>query len=92
MLDIRSEPVGWLEFHLNVSKCASLHTEYRKRNTILPTTIKIQVELMQPLKESDSYLHLGTPTSHWVRQMLKETIRGIVQEVNKLYFSLLASC
>ncbi|KYO19161.1 hypothetical protein Y1Q_0006517 [Alligator mississippiensis] len=76
MLDISSEEVEWMRLCFNASNCAFLHVNCRKKSTGLDSTVTIQGKQTKCLRDSKSYLHLRMPTSHWVKQMLEETIHG----------------
>ncbi|KYO36974.1 hypothetical protein Y1Q_0000853 [Alligator mississippiensis] len=82
MLDFSSEAAKWMG--LRVSNCAFLHVDCRKNSTVLDSTVTNQDKQMRCLRDGKSDLYLGMPTDHWAKQIPKEAICGIMQDVHKL--------
>ncbi|CAM4606818.1 unnamed protein product [Lepidochelys olivacea] len=90
MLDATSRAADWMGLRFNAKKCASLHIDGSKRDSVQATEFQIQGEPVIPLAEGQAYRHLGTPTGFRVRQTPEDTIQEILQDAAKTDTSLLA--
>ncbi|KAG6922975.1 hypothetical protein G0U57_000316, partial [Chelydra serpentina] len=90
MLDTIGRAADWTGLRFNAKKCASLHVDGSKRDSVLTTEFLVQGESVVPLAEGQAYQHLGTPTGFRVRQTPEDTIREILQDAAKIDASLLA--
>ncbi|CAM4585880.1 unnamed protein product [Lepidochelys kempii] len=90
MLDATSRVADWMGLRFNAKKCASLHIDGSKRDSVQGTEFQIQGEPVIPLAEGQAYRHLGTPTGFRVRQTPEDTIQEILQDTAKIDTSLLA--
>ncbi|CAM5164584.1 unnamed protein product [Natator depressus] len=78
MLDATSQAADWMRLRFNAKKCASLHIDGSKRDSVQMTGFQIQGEPVIPLAEGQAYRHLGTPTGFRVQQTPEETIQEIL--------------
>ncbi|CAM4612820.1 unnamed protein product [Caretta caretta] len=90
MLDATSRVADWMGLRFNAKKCASLHTDGSKRDSVQATEFQIQGEPIIPLAEGQAYRQLGTPMGFRVRQTPEDTIQEILQDAAKIDTSLLA--
>ncbi|XP_074974093.1 ubiquitin-conjugating enzyme E2 E3 isoform X1 [Caretta caretta] len=90
MLDATTRAADWMGLRFNAKKCAALHIDGSKRDSVQTTGFQIQGEPVIPLAEGQAYQHLGTPTGFRVRQTPKDTIQEILQDAAKIDASLLA--
>ncbi|CAM5143307.1 unnamed protein product [Natator depressus] len=90
MLDATSRAADWMGSHFNTKKCASLHIDGSKRDSVQTTGFQIQGEPIIPLAEGQVYRHLGMPTGFRIRQTPEDTIQEILQNAAKIDTSLLA--
>ncbi|KAH1183272.1 hypothetical protein KIL84_004764 [Mauremys mutica] len=90
MLDATSQATDWMGLYFNAKKCATLHIDGSKRDSIQTTGFQIQGEPVIPLAEGQAYQRLGTPTGFRFRQTPEDTIQEIWQDAAKIDASLLA--
>ncbi|XP_043376100.1 grpE protein homolog 2, mitochondrial isoform X1 [Dermochelys coriacea] len=90
ILDATSRAADWMGLRFNAKKCASLHIDVSKRDSVQATWFQIQGEPIIPLAEGQAYRHLGTPTGFCVRQTPEDTIQEILLDATKIDASLLA--
>ncbi|XP_030422642.1 uncharacterized protein LOC115653440 isoform X2 [Gopherus evgoodei] len=90
MLNIIGRVADWTGLCFNAKKCASLHADRSRTDSVLTTEFLIQGESVIPLVEGQAYQHLGTPTGFRVQQTPEDTIQEILQDTAKIDASLLA--
>ncbi|XP_030406028.1 uncharacterized protein LOC115645479 [Gopherus evgoodei] len=90
MLNTIGRVAEWTGLRFNAKKCASLHVNCSKKNSVQATDFLIQGESVVPLAEGQAYQHLGTPTGFRVRQTPEDTIQEILQDASRIDVSLLA--
>ncbi|CAM5097670.1 unnamed protein product [Natator depressus] len=90
MLDATSQTANWMGLRFNAKKCATLHIDGSKRDSVQMTGFQIQGEPVIPLAEGQPYQHLRTPTGFHVRQTPEDTIQEILQDATKIDSFLLA--
>ncbi|XP_073169530.1 signal peptide peptidase-like 3 isoform X3 [Lepidochelys kempii] len=90
MLDAGSRAADWMGLRFNAKKCAPLHINGSKRDSVQTTGFQIQGEPVIPLAEGQAYRHLGMQMGFHVRQTPEDTIQEILQDAAKIDASLLA--
>ncbi|CAM5173819.1 unnamed protein product [Natator depressus] len=90
MLHATSRAVDWMGLRFNAKKCASLHINGSKRDSVQTTGFQIQGEPVIHLAEGQAYRHLGMPTGFRVCQTPEDTIQEILQDAATIDASLLA--
>ncbi|XP_067415044.1 uncharacterized protein T26G10.4-like [Emydura macquarii macquarii] len=89
MLDATSQAANWMGLCFNANKCAYLHNNGSRRDSVQATSFHIQGEPMISLEEGEAYQQLGKPTGFCIWQTLEDTIKEILQDATKIETSLL---
>ncbi|XP_011883906.1 PREDICTED: uncharacterized protein LOC105571048, partial [Vollenhovia emeryi] len=76
-------------FRFNPAKCATLHIGAGRAGRVLPTRFVLQGQTVPCLAEGEPYRHLGVPTGFSVDQTPYSTIRGLLEDLQKVNRSLL---
>ncbi|XP_074814531.1 uncharacterized protein T26G10.4-like isoform X2 [Natator depressus] len=90
MLDITNQAANWIGLRFNARKCASLHIDGSRRDSVQEKPFQIQGEPMIFLEDGQAYQHLGTPRGFHVQQTPEDTIMEILRDVARSDSSLLA--
>jgi hypothetical protein len=89
MLDTAGRLATWAGLTFNPKKCATLHVDGKRRET-LPTQFHIQEVALSALSEMEVYEHLGVPTGYHVTQSANKALKYINFKLKMIGDSLLA--
>ncbi|CAM4719757.1 unnamed protein product [Lepidochelys kempii] len=79
-----------LGLRFSAKKCATLHIDSSKRDSVQATGFQIQGKPVIRLAERQVYQHLGTLMGFCVQQTPEDTIQEILQDATKIDASLIA--